>query len=100
MKRVEGSQKASGLRLAIVASRFNEYIVNRLVDAALSEISGAGGDAESTVVVRVPGAFEIPLVAKKLAASGMSIVPTSIGRRNRPRWWSFLIMYLNHPPSP
>ncbi len=69
-KFIEGTLTAKGLRLAIVASRFNDFITGRLLEGALDTIGRSGGDAEGTVVVKVPGAFEIALAAKRLAASG------------------------------
>jgi len=68
-KFIEGDFSARGLKLAVVAGRFNDFITNRLVDGAMDAIARTGGDAETTVVVKVPGAFELPLAAKKLAAS-------------------------------
>ena len=64
---IEGTTRASGLRLAIVVSRFNDIVTNRLLECALETIREAGGDVEGTTVVRVPGAFELPLAAKKLS---------------------------------
>jgi 6,7-dimethyl-8-ribityllumazine synthase len=60
---------ASDVRLAIVAARFNEHITERLVDGARTTIASRGG-SDDVDVYWVPGAFEIPLVAKRLAASG------------------------------
>jgi 6,7-dimethyl-8-ribityllumazine synthase len=67
-KVIEGQLTAKGLRLAIVAGRFNDFITNRLVEGALDVITRTGGDAEGTTVVKVPGAFELPLAAKAIAA--------------------------------
>ncbi|MFA4874547.1 MAG: 6,7-dimethyl-8-ribityllumazine synthase [bacterium] len=69
-KIIEGHLSAKGLKLAIVAGRFNDFITNRLLEGALDAISRSGGDAEGTTVVKVPGAFEIALAAKSLASSG------------------------------
>jgi 6,7-dimethyl-8-ribityllumazine synthase len=69
-KRVEGSLVAEGLRIAVVASRWNDFIVSRLVDGALDAIVRHGGSLESVAVYRVPGSFEIPLAAKRVAGSG------------------------------
>jgi 6,7-dimethyl-8-ribityllumazine synthase len=60
---------ASGMRLAVVAGRFNEHITTRLLDGARTTVAARGGTDE-LAVYWVPGAFEIPLVAKRLAASG------------------------------
>lgn len=66
----EGSFDAQDLRVAIVASRFNETISKRLVEGALDCFTRHGIPAEKTTVAWVPGAFEIPAVARRLAASG------------------------------
>jgi len=67
---VEGKQQADGLRIAIVVSRFNNFITEKLLDGALDGFSSHGGAESNLTVVRVPGAFEIPIVADRLAASG------------------------------
>lgn len=64
---IAGDPGALGLRFGIVASRFNDFIVDRLLKAALETLAEAGADAEDLDVVRVPGAFEIPLALKLLA---------------------------------
>lgn len=66
----EGSYDARDLRVAIVASRFNETISRRLVEGALDCFARHGVPADKTTVAWVPGAFEIPAVARRLAASG------------------------------
>ena len=67
---LEGQLKADGLRFAIVASRWNDLIVSRLVGGAQDALLRLGAAAEQISLVRVPGSFEIPLAAKKLATSG------------------------------
>ncbi len=67
---LEGKLKADGLRFAIVASRWNDLIVSRLVGGAQDALLRLGAAAEQITLVRVPGSFEIPLAAKKLATSG------------------------------
>ncbi|MDQ7038109.1 MAG: 6,7-dimethyl-8-ribityllumazine synthase [Aquificota bacterium] len=67
MKVVEGHLKAEGIRFGIVASRFNHMLVDRLLEGALDCIRRHGGSEENVEVVRVPGSWEIPLVAKRLA---------------------------------
>lgn len=67
---IEGNITAEGLRFAIVASRFNEFITSKLLEGALDMLRRHGASEEQVDVVWVPGAFEIPLVAKKLAACG------------------------------
>jgi 6,7-dimethyl-8-ribityllumazine synthase len=66
----EGHLGGAGLRFAVVASRFNEAIVGRLVDGALDGLRRHGVDTERVDVAWAPGAFELPLVAQKLAVSG------------------------------
>ncbi|QOJ15626.1 MAG: 6,7-dimethyl-8-ribityllumazine synthase [Planctomycetia bacterium] len=61
---------AAGVRVAIVASRFNDFITTRLIDAALAELARHGGDPDKVTLAWVPGAFELPLVAQRLAKSG------------------------------
>jgi 6,7-dimethyl-8-ribityllumazine synthase len=58
-----------GARFAVVASRFNHFVVDRLVEGALDALVRHGADAKDVTVVRVPGAFELPLVVRRLAAS-------------------------------
>jgi 6,7-dimethyl-8-ribityllumazine synthase len=58
-----------GARFAVVASRFNHFIVDRLVEGAVDALVRHGADAKNVTVVRVPGAFELPLVVRRLAAS-------------------------------
>lgn len=65
----EGSTHGEGLRLAIVISRFNEAICKRLEDGAIRALKACHVGDDSVDIVKVPGAFEIPLVARKLAAS-------------------------------
>ena len=67
---IEGKLTSDGLRFALIASRFNSFIVDRLVEGAVDAIVRTGGDPDAIRVYKVPGAFEIPLVAKKLASSG------------------------------
>lgn len=70
MKTIEGALDAKGLRFGLVVSEFNEFITSRLQAAALGMLADAGADEEYIEVVRVPGAFEIPLIARHLALSG------------------------------
>ena len=69
IKTVEGDLDARGLRFGIVASRFNDFIVDRLLSGALEALLKHGANPEDIEVVRVPGAFEIPLALQKLATS-------------------------------
>jgi 6,7-dimethyl-8-ribityllumazine synthase len=67
---IEGKLTSDGLRFALIASRFNSFITDRLVEGAVDAIVRTGGDPDAIRIYKVPGAFEIPLVAKKLASSG------------------------------
>lgn len=67
---IEGALNADGLRCAIVASRWNDLIVSRLVGGAQDALIRLGARENDLTLVRVPGSFEIPLAAQKLAASG------------------------------
>jgi len=66
----EGNLIAEGLRFAIVASRFNDMITRRLLSGALDSLARHGADEDQIDVAWVPGAFEIPLVAQRMAESG------------------------------
>ncbi len=66
----EGALVAKGFTFGIVVSRFNEFISARLLEGALDALRRHGAEEDRIGVVRVPGSFEIPLTAKRLAASG------------------------------
>jgi 6,7-dimethyl-8-ribityllumazine synthase len=70
IQHIGGQLDASGVRVAIVASRFNSFIVDRLVEGAIDVLSRTGGKAAQITVVHCPGAFEIPALAKRCAHSG------------------------------
>jgi 6,7-dimethyl-8-ribityllumazine synthase len=70
MKLLEGMYEGKGLRIAIVAARFNEFIVNKLVGGAEDCLRRHGVADEDITLAWVPGAFEIPLAAKKIAKTG------------------------------
>jgi 6,7-dimethyl-8-ribityllumazine synthase len=67
---IEGQVTARGRKVAIVAARFNEFIVSSLLKGATASWFEHGGAAEDLLVARVPGAFELPVVARKLVGSG------------------------------
>jgi 6,7-dimethyl-8-ribityllumazine synthase len=69
-KQIVGELMAKGMRFALVAGRFNEFITNKLVSAAIDTLVRHGGDPDQITEVWVPGSFEIPMAAKKLAFSG------------------------------
>ncbi len=66
---VEGRLQAEGLKIAIVAGRFNDFIVDKLVGGAVDYLTRHGAGRENIIIVKTPGAFEMPLAAKKLCAS-------------------------------
>ena len=69
-KVIEGKLIAKGVTFGIVVSRFNDFINTRLLDGALDALNRHGAEDKDVTVVKVPGSFEIPLMAKKLADSG------------------------------
>jgi 6,7-dimethyl-8-ribityllumazine synthase len=69
-KTMEGKISAEGYRFGLVVSRFNDFISSKLVEGAVDALKRHGATEEQILLVKVPGAFEIPLVAKKLAESG------------------------------
>ena len=66
----EGRLNAEGFRFAIIASRWNDFISARLVEGALDALGRLGATEQTVEIYKVPGAFEIPLLAKRLANSG------------------------------
>jgi 6,7-dimethyl-8-ribityllumazine synthase len=69
-KIIEGNLDAAGIKFGLVVSRFNSFICDRLVEGAVDALVRHGADQENITVAKVPGAFEIPMTAKKMAASG------------------------------
>jgi len=67
--KIEGGLSAAGLRFGIVVSRFNSFITERLLSAAVDALDRAGASSKDVDVVHVPGSLELPLAAKKLAAT-------------------------------
>lgn len=70
MRIKEGQLSAVGLKFGIVVGRFNSFVTERLLEGAVDCIVRHGGEKENIDVYKVPGSFEIPLIAKKLAKSG------------------------------
>jgi 6,7-dimethyl-8-ribityllumazine synthase len=76
---VEGEIVAGGRKVAIAAARFNDFIVSSLLKGATASWEQHGGKAEDLLVARVPGAFELPVVARKLALSGRFDAVVALG---------------------
>lgn len=74
MRILEGKLTAEGLKFGIVVSRFNEFITSRLLSGALDALQRHGAGPEAVEVVWVPGAFEIPLTAQKMAGRGYDAI--------------------------
>ncbi len=70
MRIIEGKLQAQGLKFGIVVSRFNDFITSKLLEGALDALIRHGAKENDIEIVKVPGSFEIPIVAKKLAQSG------------------------------
>lgn len=67
MRIIEGTQSAAGLKFALVVSKYNDFVTDRLQTGAVAALTAAGVRPEDITVVRVPGAFEIPLAARHAA---------------------------------
>ena len=67
---IDGQLSAKGLKVAIVAARFNAFIVERLVDGAIDTLERSGASPDDLTIVRCPGAFEIPQVARRVVEAG------------------------------
>ena len=74
MKEIIGALNAKGLKIGLVVSRFNSFLTEQLVKGAADAFVRLGGDERNLVLVRVPGAYEIPLVAKRLAAKKVDAI--------------------------
>jgi 6,7-dimethyl-8-ribityllumazine synthase len=70
MNIIEGELQANGLRFGIVVSRFNDFITSKLLDGALDALLRHGALEEDINIIRVPGSFEIPMIARKMALKG------------------------------
>ena len=77
--KIRAEASAAGLRFALVVGRFNSFITDRLLAGALDALESAGAEKDNITVVHVPGSFEIPLTAKKLAETGRVDAVIAIG---------------------
>jgi len=75
----EGDLQAHGLRFTIVAARFNDFLVERLVDGALKSLRSHGAMPGHLELVRVPGAFDLPVVVRRIAGSGRADAIIALG---------------------
>ena len=76
---IEGDLEARDLRFTIVAARFNDFVVERLIDGAVQALRSRGAAAAQVELVRVPGAFDLPLVVRKVAEAGRSDAIIALG---------------------
>jgi len=78
-KRVESSTDGSDLRIGIVVAKFNEFITDKLLEGAEGGLAECGVSADAITIASVPGSFEIPVVASKMASSGVYDVVICLG---------------------
>jgi 6,7-dimethyl-8-ribityllumazine synthase len=78
-KQLEGDLSGAGLKIGIAVSRFNDFITSRLLDGAVDALVRHGVKDEDICVAKAPGAFELPLVVKKMAASGKHNAVIALG---------------------
>ncbi|UTF50357.1 6,7-dimethyl-8-ribityllumazine synthase [Desulfomicrobium sp. ZS1] len=79
VKTIEGQMQAQDQKFTIIASRFNDFIVDRLIGGAVDYLLRHGAVRENITLIRVPGAFEMPLVAQKVAKSGKADAIICVG---------------------
>ncbi|MFP4078585.1 MAG: 6,7-dimethyl-8-ribityllumazine synthase [Candidatus Izemoplasmataceae bacterium] len=79
MKTFEGNLQAEGLKVGIIVGRFNEFIGSKLLDGALDALRRHGANMDDVEITWVPGAFEVPLAAKKAAKTGRYDAVISLG---------------------
>ena len=70
MREINGMLAAKGMKVGVVVSRFNSFLTEQLLKGAIDAFERLGGSDRDITVIRVPGAYELPLVAKRLAAGG------------------------------
>ena len=79
MVQIEGDLQAANLKIAFVVARFNEFICEHLLEGALDSFVRHGGNKDDVTVIRVPGAFELPLAAKRIAMNGKNDAVVCLG---------------------
>jgi 6,7-dimethyl-8-ribityllumazine synthase len=70
MRTIEGTPSATGFRFAVIVAKFNDFVTGRLQKGALAALEAAGARSDDVTIVRVPGAFEIPIAARHAAETG------------------------------
>ena len=79
MVQIEGDLQAANLKIAFVVARFNEFICEHLLEGAMDSFVRHGGNKDNVTVIRVPGAFELPLAAKRIAMNGKNDAVVCLG---------------------
>ena len=69
-KTIQGRLDAEGLKVAIVASRWNDFVVSRLISGAVDALDRLGAQSDALTIIRVPGSFELPMAVRRAASSG------------------------------
>ena len=85
MVQIEGDLQAANLKIAFVVARFNEFICEQLLEGALDSFVRHGGNKDNVTVIRVPGAFELPLAAKRMYPSEHGYAPAGYPTPAEPR---------------
>ncbi len=95
---IEGKPGGKGLRFGLVVSRFNSFVTDKLLEGALAALRASGVETEDIEVVRVPGSFEIPLAARKMAASGKFHGVVCLGAiiKGETPHWDYLSQAVSH----
>ena len=83
MIQIEGDLQAENLKIAFVVARFNEFICEHLLEGALDSFVRHGGNKDNVTVIRVPGAFELPLAAKRISILLLKEVQMLLGHVSR-----------------
>ena len=98
MKIFEGKPNGTGFSFALIVSRFNSEVTDKLLEGALAALRATGTDPAKISVVRVPGAFEIPLTAKRLASSGKYDGVVCLGAiiKGETPHWDYLSRAVSH----
>jgi 6,7-dimethyl-8-ribityllumazine synthase len=94
----EGRPSGTGLRIALVVSRFNSFVTDKLLEGALAALEACGTGSDDVHVVRVPGSFEIPLTAKRLAGTGKYDGVVCLGAiiKGETPHWDYLSQAVSH----